>query len=261
MHGHELASTALGSASVWAAFALGLTGGFGHCLAMCGPFVAGASLASGARGSAPVSSGGASGSSRRAAGRPVLFQVTYHAGRLITYGLIGAFLGLLGQAGALSTLEGPLSPVSLTRYLKLGAGLVTIAVGFVLLAGWLRKRGVRLPEPTAALASTAWFRSATSRFAAPKSGIGLPLGMLMGLLPCAPLLPVELTALASGWPLYGALIMLAFGLGTVPALVGLGVASGVVGARARGWLGGLTAVAVIALGMVTVLQGVPALGL
>lgn len=245
-----MAATTLGTASLWAAFALGLTGGFGHCLTMCGPFVVGASLANGARGAA-------SGRSVRSAR---VFQITYHLGRLITYGLIGLALGALGGAGALSSLDGPLSPVSLSRYLKLGAGLVTLFVGATLLASWLRGRGLRLPEPTSALTNSRWFRWAVARAARPRFGWGLPLGMLMGLLPCAPLLPVELAALATGWPLYGALVMLAFGVGTVPALAGFGAASGLIGARARGWLVPATAVAVIALGAFTALQGLAMIG-
>lgn len=250
MHGHTISSATFGAASLWAAFALGLSGGFGHCLAMCGPLVAGASLGSAAR--------------RLSDERPpsaLLFQTTYHVGRLITYTAIGALLGLLGQAGALSTLGGAFSPVALTRYLKFGAGLATIALGVWLLVGWLRKRGVRLPEPSAALANTRWFQVTAARLASPKRGWGLRLGMLMGLLPCAPLLPVELAALATGWPLLGALLMLAFGLGTVPALAGLGAASGLIGRRAQGWLGGAVALAVIALGAVTMLQGVSLLGI
>ena len=48
MHGHlTAAAPALAGAGLWAAFLLGLTGGFGHCLAMCGPLVAATSLAEG----------------------------------------------------------------------------------------------------------------------------------------------------------------------------------------------------------------------
>ena len=85
---------------------------------------------------------------------------------------------------------------------------------------------------------------------------GLPLGLLMGLLPCMPLLPVELAALASGSAALGALTMLMFGIGTVPALAGFGLASGLVGARARGVFAYATGALVLGIGGIIVLQAV-----
>lgn len=232
----------LASAGLWAAFLLGLAGGFGHCLAMCGPFVAAASLAEGRT----------VGAGRRSFG----FQLGYHGGRLTTYAVIGALLGLLGQAGALAALSGPFSPDQLTRWLKLGAGVAMVATGVVLLAASLGRTSARLPEPTRLLADRPWFARATAEMLRRGPRWGFALGALMGLLPCAPLLPVELAALSSGYPLTGALVMLAFGLGTVPALAGFGAASGLLGARARGALATATGVLVIALGAVVVWQGI-----
>jgi len=202
----------LGAAGLWGAFLLGLTGGFGHCLAMCGPFVAAASLAEGCG----LRETGAAVSAQR----PVRFQLGYHAGRLTTYALLGAALGLLGEAGAMAALSGPFSPDAITRWLKLAGGLAMVVAGVVLLAGSLRARGTRLPEPTRLLTGRPWFARTTAELLRRGPRWGFALGALMGLLPCAPLLPVEIAALATGYPLYGALTMLAFGLGTVPALAG-----------------------------------------
>lgn len=252
MLGHAITSN-LATVSLWGAFVLGLTGGFGHCLAMCGPFVSAASLADGAV------CGSGSGS-RHAVRRSGVFQAAYHAGRLGTYALLGAALGLLGKVGALSSLTGPFSPVSLTRFLKLSAGVAMLLMGAFLLVAWVRGRSARLPEPTAGLASLPWFGRTVARLARSGGGWGLPLGALMGLLPCAPLLPVELAALSTGEPLFGALTMLAFGIGTVPALAGFGAASGLLSARARGWFAPLAAAAVVVLGAVTVAQGLALVG-
>ena len=109
-----------------------------------------------------------------------------------------------------------------------------LAMGVAMLVAWIRGRRANLPEPTAWVASLPWFGRTVARLSRSGGWAGLPLGALMGLLPCAPLLPVELAALATGKPLYGMLVMLAFGLGTVPALAGFGAASGLLGARARG---------------------------
>lgn len=242
----------LSALSLWGAFLLGLTGGFGHCLAMCGPFVAAASVTD--------SQAGCSVAGGDRAHRGGVFQVAYHLGRLAMYAALGAVLGLLGNVGALDRVEGPLSPVSVTRFLKLSAGVLMLLIGIVLLVAWARGRSAKLPEPTAALASMPWFGRAIAKLARSGGWWGLPLGALMGLLPCAPLLPVEIAAFATAEPLFGALTMLAFGLGTVPALAGFGAASGLLGARARGWFAPVAAVTVIAMGAITVTQGVALMG-
>jgi uncharacterized protein len=249
MGGHvQMSAANLSALSLWGAFLLGLAGGFGHCLAMCGPFIAAASLADG---TACGAAAGARGGVRRSG----IFQLAYHLGRLGTYVLLGAVLGLLGEAGALATLGGPFSPTGVTQWLKVAAGVLMLAMGVAMLVAWIRGRRASLPEPTAWVASLPWFGRAVSRLSRSGGWAGLPLGALMGLLPCAPLLPVELAALATGRPAYGALMMLAFGLGTVPALAGFGAASGLLGTRARGWFAPVAAAAVVVLGAVTLAQG------
>lgn len=251
--GHQMSAN-LGALSLWGAFLLGLTGGFGHCLVMCGPLVAAASLTDGA-----VCGTGAA-TTRSAARGAGVFQLAYHLGRLLTYVLLGALLGLLGKAGALATMSGPFSPTAVSQYLKLAAGVLLLVMGALLLVAWIRGTRARLPEPTAAIASLPWFGRTVARLAKSGGWWGLPLGAMMGLLPCAPLLPVELAALATGEPLYGAMIMLAFGVGTVPALAGFGAASGLLGSRARGWFAPAAAAMVILLGAVTIAQGLATAG-
>ncbi len=261
MGGHmQMSGASLSSLSLWGAFLLGLVGGFGHCLAMCGPFVAAASLADGAACGAAAGGTGCDATLRGSAKRSGIFQVAYHVGRLSTYALLGAVLGLLGEAGALATLGGPFSPTVVTRWLKLSAGALMLAMGAFMLVAWVRGRRAQLPEPTAWLTSLPWFGRAVTRLSRSGGWAGFPLGALMGLLPCAPLLPVELAALATATPLYGALVMLAFGLGTVPALAGFGAAVGLIGARARGWLAPAAAAAVVVLGAVTLAQGLAIAG-
>ena len=60
----------------------------------------------------------------------------------------------------------------------------------------------------------------------------LAAGALWGWLPCGMVYSVLVTAMLSGAATRGALVMLAFGLGTLPMLLGLGLA----GARLRGLL-------------------------
>jgi sulfite exporter TauE/SafE len=60
----------------------------------------------------------------------------------------------------------------------------------------------------------------------------LAMGALWGALPCGMVYSVLLTAMLSGSALSGAAVMLAFGLGTLPMLLAMGVA----GAPLRGWI-------------------------
>jgi sulfite exporter TauE/SafE len=76
--------------------------------------------------------------------------------------------------------------------------------------------------------------------------------MAMGLVPCGFLMTIEIQALASGSATAGAVTMLVFAIGTVPALAVFGLASGVLGLRARGWLSRAGAVLVILLGLLTI---------
>ena len=59
----------------------GLTGGFTHCLTMCGPFVACRNM---------CASGGCSSKTQAA-------QLPYHLGRFTTYGLLGFFVAFLSR--------------------------------------------------------------------------------------------------------------------------------------------------------------------
>jgi len=260
MTGMQGAGEALSALSLWGAFLLGLAAGFTHCLTMCGPLVTAVSLTDG-RSVAARASGSSDGAdvggaptcdSRSLSRRAIGFQFSYHVGRLLTYAAIGALLGLAGLHGVLRGLAGPLGSQSVAVALRVVAGLMIVGAGIWLLVAPRLGASGRLPEPTRWLASRPWFASASRRFA--RGRWGLPLGMLMGLLPCMPLLPAEAAALAAGSAPGGVAVMLAFGLGTVPALAGAGAASGLLGARGRAALAPVVGVLVVALGLVVVAQ-------
>jgi sulfite exporter TauE/SafE len=62
-------------------------------------------------------------------------------------------------------------------------------------------------------------------------GEGYPLGIVLGFLPCGFLYAALATTAASGNPVFGALGMLAFGFGTMPVMVAVGIAGQAVGRR------------------------------
>jgi sulfite exporter TauE/SafE len=77
-----------------------------------------------------------------------------------------------------------------------------------------------------------------------------------GLMPCAMTLAIAVKATSAAHPLQGGLLMLAFGLGTLPAMVFVSVVFNRLGAGLRGLLLKGAAVVVIGLGVVTLMQGV-----
>lgn len=228
-------------AALWAAFLVGLAGGFGHCLGMCGPLVAAAALAGGA-GPGPDRAGGRAGGRAGAVGI-ALWQAAYHGGRLLTYAAIGAALGAIGS---LATVRGAIGP--LQRWMWLATGLVMIVTGLAV-AGVPRLAALgRSLESGGGIGGSGWFGRAFRRLSALGPWAALPFGMLNGLLPCGFLFAMQAAAVGSGSAAYGAALMLVTGLGTVAALAGFGAASGLIGATARAWLLRIGGAVVVAYG-------------
>ena len=176
-----------------ALFLVGLLGGT-HCVGMCGGIVGALSLGAPARWS---------------------MHLAYNAGRILSYAAAGALAGAFGAASL--TLDGQ-APVRLGLYLL--ANLMLVALGFYLL-------GV-----TRALAFTEragqhlwrFIQPLTRRFLPAKTVVqAFPLGLLWGWLPCGLVYSALATALSAGSPGHGALLMLAFGLGTLPNLLLAGI--------------------------------------
>lgn len=200
-----------------AAALVGLAGGV-HCAAMCGGVVA-------AVGAQPAPSG------MRVipivATPPRLrMQLAYNLGRITTYALLGALVGALGS-GALLLRQ--LAPVE--RLLFGGAHLFLIAIGLYLL-GWLP--GLRRIEGAGLLLwrrvqpALSWVLPVTTP---PRA---LAMGLLWGFVPCGMVYTLLLSALFSGSAWNGGLLMLAFGLGTLPNVLGLGLLAGGLRDRLRG---------------------------
>ena len=199
----------MSAAALTAVFLVGLLGG-GHCLGMCGGIVTALTV-------------------HLPRERPRWsLHLAYHAGRITTYALAGALAGGLGGA---ALLLGSVVPVQVTLYVV--AQLMLVALGLYLL-------GVsRYLDPFERAGRTLWGRiqpPASRLFPVRTAGRGYAVGMLWGLLPCGLVYSVLVTALVSGSPENGALVMLAFGAGTLPSLL---LAGAVFPALARTRGGGL----------------------
>ncbi len=218
-------------ASVWgawlAAWTLGLFSS-AHCIGMCGGIMGALSAA------IPAD----------ARGRRWQLLIGYNLGRISSYTLMGLVAGLL--AGGLA----PLDPI-----LRLLAGCLLIAMGLYL-AGWWR--GLTWLERGGAIL---WRRiQPLSKGLLPvrRAPQALLLGALWGWLPCGLVYTALAYALAQGDMWVSGGTMLAFGLGTLPAVLAAGVmAQGLTRLLQRRGLRVVLALAVILFGVWTLW---PALG-
>ncbi|WP_128547509.1 sulfite exporter TauE/SafE family protein [Larkinella soli] len=163
----------------------GLAGSL-HCVGMCGPLAM----------ALPV------GRLPRYQRVPAL--LLYHGGRIGAYALLGLMMGLTGQALLLTGLQRP----------------VSIGAGVLLLIWTITSR--TYPQ---ALRNSALGRRLTAPIARslahPTPGNFLAVGFFNGLLPCGFVYVAMTGALAHSTALDGALYMALFGMGTLPALLGV----------------------------------------
>ncbi len=206
---------------------LGFLGSFGHCITMCGPLTAAVALSSSAN--APPSWW-----------RSLRQHVLLNVGRLCSYALVGVAIGgfgsLLLAGGQLAGIGSPLR-----RGTSLLLGMLLIWIGLSQIhPNWLPS--VPLFQPLLRLhqhlgRAIAW---ATQP---PRWWTSFLLGLLWGLIPCGFLYIAQIKAVALGDPAKAAVLMLAFGVGTVPTMLGTGLATALVShdrrsqlARLGGWV-------------------------
>jgi uncharacterized protein len=212
-------------------FAGGMVGSF-HCVGMCGGFAC------------------ALGADRAGRAATAVRHLLYNTGRVTTYVFLGALAGAAG-AGLVGLQLGVLTEAG-QRLLAAAAGAVMVLIALPLVAPALRGRAVlALWAPGALLPSAlqALLR-ARARSAA------LALGVFNGFLPCPLVYAFAALALASAAPSEGALLMLAFGLGTFPAMLLMGGAGVWLSER---WLRGgvrFAGALVLVLGVLTIARAV-----
>lgn len=198
-----------------AAFALALLGAV-HCVGMCGGFVAAIQF------------------NRAPQVGALQLSIGYHLGRLTSYVTGGVLVGTLGGALYASQVR-PLQVALLAA-----GGLSLLAIGAAM---FTRGKLLRRLEP---LGVALW------RLIAPMARHVVPprrmahawlAGVAWGWIPCGMVYAALPLALAAGGPMQGALVMLAFGLGTLPGLLALdlgvsrlAVASGPHGTHAAPWV-------------------------
>lgn len=184
--------------SLTAAFLVGLLGG-GHCVGMCGGIVGAVTMT--LPGSKPKWP----------------FLLSYNLGRIGSYTLAGV---VAGGIGASSFFLEQVLPIEKVLYAL--ASLMLVLLGLYLAGIW------RVLTRLEAVGGKLWQHiQPYSRRLLPARTIAqsLLLGTLWGWLPCGLVYSVLVAAIATANPLQGGLLMLAFGLGTLPTLLAMGMAA------------------------------------
>lgn len=197
------------------AFITGVTGAW-HCLGMCSGLAGGFLIAV-----APATR--------------VRSAIVYHGARIAVYVTLGSLGALLSRVLVQTGIVGKGQGLSM-----LLAGGLVILIGVTLL---------RRP-PTC---------NDCRRGGGPDRlhGARHPLlgGVLNGLVPCSLVFSVALPAATHGDVLYAASMMLAFGLGTLPAMFGISLLSARIGAHLHGYGTRVAGIAVVGLGVWTAYEG------
>ena len=171
---------------MWTAVILGFAGS-AHCLAMCGPLLLGVQ-------------------SR---------QILHHAGRLLSYTIVGIAFGILGKVIMMASYQQALSIIS-GSILLLWAFFSIFPLGhksFSILRYWSK--------------FNALFYQPISRLSPNLRAVSM--GVLNGFLPCGMVYVAATASLQGGSIPYSMAYMLFFGAGTLPALLGLGFAGQKIG--------------------------------
>ncbi|TSC60827.1 MAG: Heavy metal transport/detoxification protein [Candidatus Peregrinibacteria bacterium Greene0416_62] len=215
-------------ASLGAVFAVGLVAATSTCLAVVGGLL----LAVAAKWT----------ETHQSAGRWERFQplLSFNAGRLVGYFILGGLVGLLGSA------------ITLTPR---GTGMLTLVIAIVMIALGLNilrivpKRYCTIPLPRA-MQRQIHGLSESNHALAPAI-----LGALTFFLPCGFTQSMQLLALGTGNFWQGGIIMLVFALGTLPALLGLSAVSSLAEGRIARWFLTFSGTLVLFLGIFNVQSG------
>ncbi|WP_298753475.1 sulfite exporter TauE/SafE family protein [uncultured Arcobacter sp.] len=176
-------------------------GSFGHCIGMCGGIVVAYSSTKIDNSWSKV--------------KQSLSHILYALGRVSTYVILGA---IFGYAGSVVTFDNTTSGI-----LLLFTGFLMVLVGLSL-SGKLKF----LTSIEHSVSKSKIYQQTFRKLLGSNSFISFYLlGMLNGLLPCGFVYVFAITAASTGSILWGAFVMLIFGLSTIPAMFSLGFFVGI----------------------------------
>jgi len=205
-------------------------GSFGHCIGMCGGIVI-------AYSSTKVQQGWSK-------TQQSVSHLLYSLGRILTYSILGAVFGAIGGVVTFSNMANGI--------LWLVAGAAMLLTGLSLLG---KVKFLTLIEHS--FSKSTWYQQNFRTLINSQTFISFfLLGMLNGLLPCGFVYFFAITAASTANPLYGAMVMVIFGISTVPALFSLGFFVGLFKQSGlRNIMMKLAAISVILYGAYTIYNG------
>jgi sulfite exporter TauE/SafE len=190
--------------------------------------------------------------------RRLVPHLAYQTSKIVSYAIVALILGgmvaLLGRAVDIAPFR---------NWLMVVAGLYMLLLG-ISMTGRVKALRHITPRPPKFLvnALSRERKKAASDADAGHASLATPIvfGLLTGLMPCAPLIAAQASAVASGSPLLGAWGMVGFGLGTMPLMLVFGFASSLLSRRFQNKLQVVAAVAVMIFGLVILNRGLMLVG-
>ena len=186
--------------SYWAVFILGLVASTSTCMAT-----------SGALFMSTVGTIQKDGQSKASTVQNIIPAISFNLGRVISYGVFGYIVGLLGK--------------SIAGNLHFGSTLTIFVAVFMLLIGLDMAKVLPFSSLSMFSFTKKIFEPLKRRFMENPKRTSFLLGAITYLLPCGFTQTVQFYALGLADPVQSAITMMVFALGTVPALLAIGLAT------------------------------------
>lgn len=160
--------------------------------------------------------------------------IFYNLGRIISYTLLGAFTGLIGNIISIN---------------KTVMGIIIIMSAIIMffmslnMLGVLNLKNIKIPRTKLKVKSS------------------FVIGLLNGIMPCGPLQAMQVYALSTSSPIKGALSMLIFGLGTVPLMLTTGIVLNITKGKTKVLLNKIASVLILILSITMLNRGLTSLGI
>ena len=190
--------------------------------------------------------------------RRLVPHLAYQGSKILSYAVVAMILGglvaLLGRAVDIAPFRNWLMVVAGVYMVLLGIGMT----GKVKALRYLTPR----PPKFLVTALSRERKKASADAAEGHASLATPIsfGLLTGLMPCAPLIAAQASAMATGSPLLGAWAMVGFGLGTMPLMLVFGFASSLLSRQFQAKLQVVAAIAVVIFGLVIFNRGLMLVG-
>lgn len=219
---------------------LGFLGSFGHCAGMCGPLTVAFSLSH--KSNTPPTWQ-----------EQLYFHGLLNLGRLVSYALVGVGIGGLGSILIAGGQFAGLDSI-LRQGMAIFTGALLIWFGLAQIQPqWMPKLPILHPLTQGNLHQ----KLGTAMVKLSEAGhwwTPTLLGIIWGLIPCGFLYAAQIKAAETGNLWLGGATMLAFGVGTFPTMLGVGISTALVSANRRSQLFRMGGWVTLIIGIVTLLR-------